>query len=394
MAVVSAMSALLTAAQMSRAEPYRLRADAFAEAPSTAGFVAVQGEASEQGRLLLDAEALLWTGVFADTVSDPELRGEAVIASVRIADPDRHGEMRLGRMLYSGGAVRPLHLDGAVARLRLDGGTALEVFGGLPVRARSRGRSHDWVVGQRFSQALGDHGRLGMSYLHERDGGRRAREELGVEAAAFVFEGLTVGSTVAVDVLRLGVAEARVSATLHDGFDRLELFGVRRSPSRMLPATSLFAAIGAYDADSTGLTGSWRAAPRLDLVATATIDRLAEQVGATQLLRAELRLDDEGRGSLGLEGRRVSLPDAAWTGARTWLRLPIAGPLAASTELELAVPDEPRERGAVWPWGVVALRYAVGRSIEAALATEASASPTYAAELGTLLRVSGTWGEP
>ncbi len=393
-ALALGLGVYFAAGAAAQAEPYRLRADAFAEAPGVAGFLAVQGEASEQGSLLLDAEALLWTGVYADTELDPEARGEAVIASVRVSDPERRAELRLGRMLYTGGAVRPMHLDGAVTRLRLSGGTALELFGGIPVRARSRGRSYDWVLGQRFGQQLGDYGRVGLSYFHERDGGRRAREELGVEAAAYPFEDLAIGSTVALDVLRLGVAEARVSATLHDGFDRLELFGVRRSPSRMLPATSLFAAIGSYDADSAGLTGSWRAAPRLDLVATATVDSVAEQAGATQLLRAELRLDDEGRGALGVEGRRVSMPDAAWTGARTWLRLPLSGPLSASTELELAVPDEPSDRGSVWPWGLVALRYSIGRSLEAALATEASASPTYTAELGTLLRITGTWGQP
>ena len=181
---------------------------------------------------------------------------------------------------------------------------------------------------------------------------------------------------------------------VQDGVDRLELFGVRRSPSRMLPATSLFSAIGSWDTQAVGASGSWRAAPRLDLYGMATVEEVARSLGATQLLRAELRLDDEGRGALGVEGRRVSMPGTSWTGGRIFGRVPIVRDLSSSAEVEVAVPDEPRDRGAVWPWGLLALRWVPEPWLEAAAGVEASASPAHASSIGALARVSGRWGAP
>lgn len=393
-ATIAAALALVGAPIRARAEPYRLRADVFAEAPPAAGFVALSGEAREQGPLRYDAEALVWTGAVEDATGAVEPRGEAVIASVRVAEAERRADVTFGRQLYLGGAVRPLHFDGLRAALRSDEGGQIEAFGGIPVAPGHAGRTDDWLAGYRFTHRAADLGRVGFSFVQERDQGRRAREELGIEGSALAGRSLALTGTAALDVLRGGLAEARASATLQDDVDRLELFAVRRSPSRMLPATSLFAAIGSWDTQALGVSGSWRMAPRLDLYGATTVEDVARSLGATQLARAELRLDDEGRGAVGVEGRRVSMPDTSWTGARVFGRMPVSRRVSTSAEVELVVPDDAGDRGAAWPWGLLALRWQPSSWIEAAAAVEASASPEHTSSVGGLARVSGQWGAP
>ena len=393
---LAALAALvsLAASGSAQAEPLRLRADVFAQTPSTTGFVMLQAEARERKPVLVDAEALVWTGVGLDARSTAKPMGEAVVASVRVRDPDHGLEARFGRLLYSGGAVRPMHFDGAVLSVRSPTNAALDVFGGVPVLAEFQGRSFDWVVGGRTRQAIGTVANVGLSYFQQRDTGRIARSELGLEGSLFPVKALAITSTAAIDTSRRGLTEARVSVVVHDSIDRLEVFGVRRNASLMLAATSLFAALGSYDSDSVGTTGFWRVAPRLDLSASASVDRVSQHAGASQSVRAELRLDDDGRGAIGVDARRVSMPDASWTGGRGWLRVPIVSKLSASTELEVAVPDNPRERGALWPWWLIGIRYLPTSFLETAAAFETSSTPLYARSFGGLLRVSGTWGTP
>lgn len=378
-------------APRAEAQSYRLRADVFAETPDPSAFVMLQAEARAASPVMLDAEAVVWAGLDATADGDVGAAGEAALVSVHARAPDRLWEARAGRQIYFGGALRPLYFDGAVAGLRAPSGTALELLGGVPVRPRFEGRSFDWLLGQRFTQALGDYGRVGFSYLHERDEGRVAYSELGVEAVVLPFPDLALSGTAAIDLERLGLAQARASAVWSGHDKRLELFGVRRSPDHLLPATSLFAALGAYDADLVGLTGFWRVAPRLELTATATVERVIERPAATQLVRADLRLDDEGAGVVGLELRRESVPLASWSGARGWVTLPIAARFAAGLEAELAVPDDGGERGLLWPWAFLSGRYKPLASLEVAAGVEASSTPDAAFELGGQARVSGVW---
>lgn len=376
---------------LGRADPYRLRADAFASTAPAAGLVALSAEAREGSTV--DAEALVWTGGIEDRYGG-DVMGEAVIASVRLRHPSGRGDVRMGRLLYTGGAVRPLHLDGLVLTGRAPFGSSLEVFGGLPVHAAYEGRSYDWVIGQRFSQRVEDAAVVGVSYLQERDTGAIAREELGLDALVMPTEWMDASGKLALDVFRPGIADGRAALAVHGDLGRAEIFVLRRSPSRILPATSLFAAIGDVPSDRLGTTTFWRAAPRLDVSATAAIESLGGELGGDGSLRAGLRLDDEGQGEVAVEGRRRGTPDAAWTGIRAALRVPVVPDVVASTELELAIPDEPAGRGALWPWGLVALSYWPIHSLEAAAALEASSSPEYEAALAGLFRLTSRWDHP
>jgi hypothetical protein len=146
---------------------------------------------------------------------------------------------------------------------------------------------------------------------------------------------------------------------------------------------------------STRIGGSlrWLAAPRLDLLGTGAANLQDDRVGADATLRATLRTDDEGEGSLGLELRRQGVPGASWSGVRGIGIVPLKHDvLRASTEIEVAAPDDPANRGTVWPWVLVALTWRVTPRWDLAVASEAGATSTTRRELNALVRASYGWG--
>ena len=94
---------------------------------------------------------------------------------------------------------------------------------------------------------------------------------------------------------------------------------------------------------------------------------------------------------LGGELRRDGVGDAGWTGVRGTARIALPAALTASTEVELVLPDHDRGLGRVWPWALVALGWTSG-PWNAAVAMEASASPTDRRRLDALVQLGRTWG--
>lgn len=367
-------------------QTYRLRADAYASAANVpTGLVFLQGEARKPS--YFDSEAAVWVG-------SGETTGDVLVMALRARDPLGRGEARLGRMMVSMGAIRPVHLDGMDAIVRFPWGSSIEVFGGLPVSYGAAPRDYTWTIGGRASQRIGHAGTIGLSYLHARNDGKPAFEEIGVDGAASLGRVFDGAFTTSFDILRIGVSDARISIATRLDPVRIELFAVRRSPSRLLPATSLFSALGDVPSDRGGGSILWRAAPRLDVRGEGAFESLGGALGGQFFLRTNLRLDDLGNGVLGLELRRQGAPSSAWTGIRGTARLPLNSRLFASTEIEFVWPDDPGDRGPVWPWGLVALRFTPTPAWEMSGAVEANASPTNTAAIRALVRLSHTWSGP
>lgn len=388
--VVAAVAGVLVLSASASAQPLRLRADAYASAEPSVGLLVLQGSDTELR--WLDAEALVWTGA---TTLDENGAGDALVVTVRARDPKGRGEVRLGRFVMATGAIRPLHVDGLAARARTRWGTDVEVFGGAPVVPRFGTDAYDWVVGTRVSHRLGELVSGGISYYHQRDDGFLADEELGLDVAATPTRWLDVAARMAYDLVHPGIADANLTAAARRGAYRFEAYGARRSPSRLLPATSLFAVLGDVPSESLGAGVSWRAAPRLDVRASSGLRVVDDQVGMEATARATLRLDDRGRGALGVELRRDGVdPLSSWTGVRGTARVPVGDRLIASTELELVIPDDSNGRGAVWPWGLVALAWRPASLWEASAGFEARSSPEHRYAVSGLLRLTRQWEVP
>jgi hypothetical protein len=385
-AVLSALS--IFAPHVSRAEPYRLRADVLGTARAPTGVVALEGDLNHDR--WLDAEVLLWTG--AGDLFGTE--ADVLVAAVRVRDLDHGHDARIGRLLLATGALPPVHMDGAIARVRLPWNGMVEAFTGLPVVARFGERSYDWLAGGRISQSFGT-GAIGAAYLHRRDHGRLSDHEIGFDAGLWPLERFDLGGRASYDLASPGISEAQVTAGLDLDPFRIEATGSHRSPSRILPATSLFAVLGDIPSQLVSLGVRWRAAPRLDLVADLGARRFEEELGEDLRLRAVLRFGDRSVGSVALEGRRVGTPGASWSGGRAILDVPLADTIAVSTELELAWPDTKEQgRARVWPWALAALSWKPSERWAVAVAIEASASSRYEYAVDGLLRAAYAWSTP
>jgi hypothetical protein len=379
---VSATPARAQAQSQSQAQPLRLRGDAYGQTQSPVGLVVLHGE--DPITPSVDAETVTWLGV----TQTPAPTGDVLTMSVRLRDAASGSELRAGRMLVSMGAIRPVHLDGARGRLRLFEGTTLDAFGGFPVARRFEYDTFDWAAGGRLGQSVGDVLSVGASYLQRRSDGRRADEEAGADIALTPRPWLSAAGRAAVDLATRGPTDMLASIGAHSADVRGELFTTYRSPGRLLPSTSLFSVLGDFASTNVGGTLRWRAFPRLELLATGSAQVQASDVGGQGIGRATLALDDAWDGSLGVEGRRVEVGTARWSGVRFIAGVPLSSRVRASTELELVVPDRPRGRPWLWPWALGALSYRIARAWDVAGGIEASSGPEDRGVVVALARAS------
>lgn len=382
------------------AQPLRLRADAVAESRSPAGLVVLQGE--DTIKPWLSAEGLVWTGARANPIGSPEgaqldPTGDVLSLQIKVRHPKGWAEVRAGRWVLTTGALLPVQLDGGSAMARLPFGMNIEVFGGAPVVPRFKTVPFDWLVGGRVSQSVGGRVTAGLAYAQRRSHGDVASEELGADLAAAIGKALDLGGRATYDLVSLGLADARGTISVRTKTLRFEAFGSHRVPGRLLPATSLFSVLGDFPSEMVGGTIRWQAAPRLDLLGSGAGQFIGgRDLGYNAWIRAVLRTDDEGKGSLGLEVRRQDVSTAQWTGVRATGVQPFLGVLHVAAEVEIVLPDYPhgrdgaRYRGDVWPWGLLALGWRPARGWEAAAGVEASASPERRFSVDALVRLSKT----
>ena len=392
-----------------QADPYRLRGDALARAESPVGLLALTAD----GELYpwLSAEAVVWIGA-----GEVGSTGDVLVIAARLRDPRGRGHGRLGRFVAIVGALRPLHIDGAWGSMRLPWRMRVEAFAGVPVEPRFGADAYDWAAGARISRGLGQWGSAGIGYLHRRDAGWLADEEIAADGSWAPARWLDVAGRLAFDLIDTGISEAHISAATRRDAWRVELFALHRSPARILPATSLFSVLGDVPSQQAGLSARWRAAPRLDIDGSAAVRRLGAYPGAEDRpvgsasseaghgqslsLRVLLRLDDRGKSAVSLEARREHTPGAGWIGLRAVGRIALTSRVVLATEAELVRPEDMKpgtsagqtlDRGTLWPWALIAARWQISPEWRVAAAVEASASPEHDYRVDALARASRSW---
>jgi hypothetical protein len=376
---------VLAFAANASAEPLRLRADALATTASPAGLLVL--EADSAVRENLSAEAVVWMAGAED-----DSAGDVLVIAVRAQTLSGRAGIRAGRFVSTLGALRVTHVDGGAIRLRLPQRFDIEAVAGIPVMpGLDTDRSWDWLAGGRVSRRIGDGGSLGVAYAQRRDAGMLASEELAADAGFAIGKRDDVGARAAYDLVNPGIAEIAVTASHRGKAVRSELYAMHREASHLLPATSLFSVIGDVPSQRAGAVLTWRAAPRLDVIADLGGRKIDDDYGAELVARARLRLDDRGTSMLGGEVRRSGVADDEWTGLRGIARIALGRGFTASTELELVIPDVDRMRGRVWPWALAALGWERG-DWQAAVAAEASASPEYERRFDILGQLARRWG--
>ena len=377
---IAGVLALLAAT--AHAESLRLRADALATTASPAGLLVLEAQGG-------DAEAVVWVAG-----SEDERTGDVLVIAVRAHTASGRAGARLGRFVSTLGALRAAHVDGGALRLRLPYGFDVEAVAGIPVMpGLGTNRSWDWIAGGRVARRIGDGGSIGIAYAQRRDAAMLASEELGIDAGFAITKKTDAGARAAYDLVNPGIAEIALTASHRRKATRAEVYAIHREASHLLPATSLFSVIGDVPSQRAGAVLTWRAAPRLDLIADTGARLVDDDVGVELVGRARLRLDDRGTSVLGGEARRSGVGADRWTGLRGMSRVALGRGLTASTELELVIPDEQRMgRGGVWPWALAALTWERG-GWQAAIAAEASATPEYARRFDVLAQLARRWGK-
>ncbi len=363
-----------------------MRMDALVDTQQNGGVIVLSGDAT---RSAVSAEALLWAGGATTT----GLVADALVFAVRVREPHGRGEVRIGRFLFSSGAILPVQIDGASAMARAPWGTKVEVVTGVPVTSVGAPapplgpQDLQWLVGGRISQVVASRMTFGVSYLQRRDADEIADEQVGADLTA-ALKWLDVAARAAYDITSPGISDALVSAAARVGPFRFEVFASDRSPARLLPATSLFSIFGDFPSQSVGSSIHWKAAPRLDFWLTGAGQSVGGVYGGNASARALLKLDDCGAGSLGLELRRQDVSTAQWTGIRATATKPLLRCLRLGVEAELVIPDEPQGKGIAWPWGLVSLAWHPRSRWEVAAALEAASTPIHDFELNALARFS------
>ena len=333
----------------------------------------------------VDADAAVFMGVNDDATS-----GDVLSMSIGLREPQGWGRARVGRFILSTGAVRPVHIDGLSAQARSTSGTALELFGGLPVVPELGERDFDWLLGGRISQWLWDERfGLGLSYLQRREGGALDDAEVGADLSVHPLPWLSLHGIASYDLVYYGLSEARISVQALSETTDVRLFAAQRVAARLLPATSLFSVIS--DAPSRQLGGElhYRAFPRLGFGATLAYEAVDQRLGYRLAARARLRFSDPGQagGELRIEANRRTYGQDGYTGAALITRFPLTPALNCNANLELAAPDEARGRGALWPWARVGASYHISERLMVAASLGARSSPEAVHELEGLLRV-------
>jgi hypothetical protein len=378
------VAAALIIGARAEGNPLQLRADALATSASPAGLLTLEADGMlDRG---LSAEAVVWMGSADDT------RPDVLVMVLRAHTADGWASARLGRFVASLGALRPIQIDGAAGRLRLPLQLDIEGFAGVPVLpGLATARAWNWIAGGRFARRIGEGGSIGVAYAQQREDGRLASEELGVDAGLALGRRDDVGAKLAYDLANPGVAEVALTASHRRKALRAELYLSYRSAAHLLPATSLFTVLGDTPAERAGVVSTWRAAPRLDVIADLGARRVDRDIAPALALRARLRLDDRGASAVTGELRRDGVGDDMWTGARCAARISLPRSFAVTTELELVRPDHDRGRGTLWPWALAALGWDDG-TWQAALAVEASASPEDRRRVDVLGQLGRRWG--
>ncbi len=372
---------LLLAAAQTAPSAYRLRADVLAATQAPSGVIALSGQA--RADTWVSAEALVWAGAGEEGELD------ALIAAVKLVHPDGLGELRAGRLLLTTGALRPVHFDGVTGLVRAPWGTSLEAFAGAPVVPNFRHRGGDSLIGARAAQRIADLAHVGLAVVRRTDAGELADQEIGLDAAVYPIDAVDVAVRAAYDLVTYGVSEASLGGGVTLGPVRLSGLAQHRSPSRILLATSVFSVLGDVASNALLVTADWRAAPRLDVSLSAGA-RHVEGWGDEIRLASTLRLDDVGRGAIGVVLTRYGASDAGWMGARVFFRQPVVDVVVVSVEGELARTRD----GDVWPWALGAVTYQFLERWDAALAVETSASPQYEYAVQAIGRVGYRWSGP
>lgn len=269
--------------------------------------------------------SVLISGWGALSLSDP-IDGRRGLGDLDLAFAEakvlrRRIALRLGRQLLMGGAGRNLAFDGLNVTLMPVPWAGVSAQAGVPVTPRFAVDRGDTLVAGRAFLKPGFDSEGGVSFLQVMDNSQVARRDVAIDArvARVRTLPLALSGFAMVSLPERRLAEGNLTATWQLG----RLFEVsgdyrRTAPDLFLPRNSIFSVFSQETRDEAGAYLYWKALPRLRLQGDYHVIVDATGTGQDGSLKATGTFGADGRNIVGLESRKLTLPEKGFTMARAF----------------------------------------------------------------------------
>jgi hypothetical protein len=251
-------------------------------------------------------------------------------------------EVRLGRQLVFGGAARAVQMDGAQLTWNLWKGLALSIYGGAPVIPRFMTGRGDAMAGARASWRMSARSEAGLSFIHIEDKGRTLRQEFGGDLRIRAHRTLTLSAFAMLSTVEARLAEADVQAR-YQPLTWLEVMADwrRTAPDLFLPRGSILSVFAMETRDEAGASVFARALGRLKLEGDYHFAHDDGGWGHRGGARLTVALGPSWEGSIGAEGRVLSLPINGYWQARLFATYRVGSDVALTLDLDCYKLDKP-----------------------------------------------------
>ncbi len=203
----------------------------------------------------------VWRGT--DWTDASRFSGDVLVGTLEYHTPKNLFYVRAGRQVLYEGAGANVMMDGVYVRVRPDIALEVSAFGGwvpYPQFDYQTGRA---VYGGRVAYNPWDWGRIGVSYVEERQDlegeSTRSRSNLGIDYDFRRWRQFELTGALVVDLIGRGLQENRTYATvnLDEGVSLTVDYGLF-NPSALIPKTSIFSVFNNSHYHALGLDVNYR----------------------------------------------------------------------------------------------------------------------------------------
>ena len=227
----------------------------------------------------------------------------------------RHLQLRLGRQLATGGAVRATQLDGLTADALIVKGVGVQGWFGVPVQPRFSQASGDLLAGGRVFWRQAFDSEVGASYVYALRRGYLSRSDVAVDGSWTPIGPVTVSGLAQWSLAELRLAEAKLQALWQvDRKVQLVADVQRTAPDLFIDRSSIFAVFSEEVRNEAGAEVVWR--PLQPLSVEADYHWLNVEGGHGHRAGARATYRTPYGSSYGTELRFLDQPDNGYTLAR------------------------------------------------------------------------------
>ncbi len=370
----------------------------------------------------LDVELAAWGNLELAEPGSGRVDGDVHVANAR--QRFRHGYLRFGRQVQTGGAARYAHFDGASGALRtsLPGGSlrtelGLEGYGGFAVLPRwnarpgyhqlgsaadsllrdpaalaEPAREESWLTGGRVYVTHPSKVVAGASFHEQRAAGGLDRRNAAVDLALTPIDEMTWSGQAILDVDSAELADVRLGLDVYPTQDLSFRAGYQHlSPALLLSRQSVLSVFSTEAFDEWGLEGDVRVATWLRLGGFGYGLRFDDgSWGARAGGNVRVTRDGPTPVSASVGYRRVEESQNGYHGVRGWVSVSPVTDLRLVADAFLYLYDEPIQDFSASIVGVLSAAHRFNEYVEAMLASSVARSPYALVDAQGTARVSVT----